>query len=220
MEWLLGKITANAEIFLKAPFAFALVLVFGWCAGYVVATWYFSGRLASQEGRMASSEQQIARYRVALGIDQASPGALVTLTNIELKAKTATTVAKLRTLMESFQRRDSRLPVPTQYQPQNGLPPQVALLRELGLEFQRSYRADAVNLDNELRRRLGPTALAQIVGVPPTFYTDGAALGLPGVLAGGPPEMQAGLIGVLVDGMSQMAALLPDDDIPRVPPSQ
>ncbi len=38
--------------------------------------------------------------------------------------------------------------------------------------FIRTLRADSFNVDNELRRRLGPRAVAAIVGIPPSIVSD------------------------------------------------
>ena len=77
-------------------------------------------------------------------------------------------------------------------------------------EFDRKLKADSNLVDNELRRRLGPQAVASIVGVPPSVFSasDKAAVSIIGMMPSG-MGMSAGFAGTLADSIEQMARLLP-----------
>ena len=59
---------------------------------------YYSSQIGSLREQIAAKDGQLNRYRVALGIDPASKGALVELSNQELALKAQATVTKLREL--------------------------------------------------------------------------------------------------------------------------
>jgi hypothetical protein len=202
MDWLLGQLRAESELMLKAPFAFAVFVVFGFFLGYVVATWYYSGRMADQDG-------QLARYRVALGLDNRSDGALITLTNEELRAKAMATVEALRAFNIALRNETESATRGAKDDKDRG-ERSMRVLKNKSDDFDRTLKADAVNIDTELRRRLGPKAVASIVGVPPSFFSasDGAPIGVTSLLPSG-SGMSAGFAGVLADGIEQMARVLP-----------
>jgi hypothetical protein len=85
---------------------------------------------------------------VALGIVPGSRGALVELTNQELRDKSLIVAGR-----QKFERRQ-------------------ALTRELNDEFDRTLRADTFNVDSEMRKRLGREAVSSIIGIPRAFYSD------------------------------------------------
>src|SRR5712692_3161685 len=91
-------------VFKSAPLAFSILVVVAGFIGYIVSSWYFGGVLATKSALVEQKDVQISRYRVALGIDKASGGALIELTNAEMKAKAATTSVKVRNLLQSLER--------------------------------------------------------------------------------------------------------------------
>jgi hypothetical protein len=200
-----------------APVVICVVVIVGGAVGYWVHAWYVSGQLVAKDEQIKSRDLQLGRYRVALGIDRASSGVLIELTNVEMKAKAASTSAKIRDLRISHERQGRQiqaLKTSGKLTEQAAAERTFALLREVSEEFDRGLRADAINVDNELRRRLGPKAVASIVGLPPSFFSasDGAPIGLLGLLPSG-TGMSAGFLGPLADGIDQMAALLPSDSV-------
>ena len=202
MDWLLNQLKTESDLIVKSPIAFTVFVLFGFILGYVVAAWYLNGRLSEQEG-------QLSRYRVALGIDSASSGVLVELSNEELRAKAMTTAGTLRSF-EIGLRNESESALNGAKDDKDKAERSFRVLRNKSDEFDRTLKADAVNVDTELRRRLGPKALGSIVGLPPTFYSasDGAPIGITSLLPSG-MGMSAGFAGVLADGIEQMARLLP-----------
>jgi hypothetical protein len=162
-------------------------------------------------------DNTIHRLKVALGIDKASDGALIELSNAELKARAASITAKIRALMAEMDDRMKAIDsahgsAPIDQKQINEA--KMSVDNDIGAEFERGLRADTINVDTELRRRLGPKALASVVGISPTLYTAGdhAAVGLMGVMtSAGPGWVAAGLMPVLATGIDQMAAQLPPD---------
>lgn len=198
-----------------APLSFLFLFIAGLALGYFLGAWYYLERLETLSTQLDSKDSQIGRYRVALGIDKTSGGALVELTNTELKAKAASTSAKVRALHQQLQRRDfaiAELKMSGKLNDKDAREQSDAIMRDVSEEFERTLRADTINVDNELRRRLGPRVLASIVGLPQTFYS--ASEGVPvGGLWLGPSGIgwSGAFLGVLADGIDQMAALLPTD---------
>jgi hypothetical protein len=206
----------NWAVLKSAPLPFIVLMISGAVTGYLVAAWYYSGQLESRAAVLEEKDHQLGRYRVALGIDKASEGALVELNNAEMRAKTATTSARLRELDASYRRRSKPMEAngaQTSEEKKIAFDRNLALMAEVSDEFQRKLRADAINVDTELRRRLGPKALGSIVGLPPTFYSasDGAPIGILGLVSSVTTGMDAAFIGVLANGIDQMAQLLPGD---------
>jgi hypothetical protein len=224
MENLAKFLDACAEAWdaaMKSPKAFATVAVALLLLGYGVAAWYYSKRLAEADAQLSTKnvmlqerDATIERYRVALGMTPASGGALIELSHAEMRAKAATTVAKLRSMSAEMERsglelqrlKNSGKVGEKQFQER-----QDALLREFSQRFEGELRADAINVDNELRRRLGPKGVASIVGLPKSLYSasDGAPIGIYGLFPSG-FGLSAGFLGPLADGIDQMSRLLPE----------
>lgn len=205
----------------SAPLAFIVLALIGIAVGYMASSWYFRSVLDGRAVLIEQKDAQLGRYRVALGIDKASQGALIELTNAEMRAKAATTSAKIRDMHQSLDRQSRQvqeLKNSGKLDEKAAAERSFAVLREVSQEFERSLRADAINVDNELRRRLGPKAVASIVGLPPSFFSasDGAPVGILGLLPSG-TGMSAGFLGVLADGIDQMAQLLPKDPTTSLP---
>jgi hypothetical protein len=192
----------------KAPLSFiGLALVF-FAAGIGVGLWHYSERLNEKDG-------QIGRYRVALGIDKASEGALIELSNIELQAKALNTVGKLRDMCSLYNKRTATVQADFNAgkTDQKGKDERVtAIDTEMSNEFVRNLRADSFNVDNELRRRLGPKAVAAIVGISPSLVdNEGNRIDLLTVVAGSESGFSVTFTCTLADGIEQMAKLLPLD---------
>jgi hypothetical protein len=199
---LLQILRDERDVIAGAPFLSSVLVGLGFVIGYAVAVWYFKGRLIEKEGLLA-------RYRVALGLDPRSRGVLIELTNEEMRAKAMTTAAGLRAF-EVGMRNELESAARGARNEQDKADRTRHILRDSSDEFDRKLKADAVNVDTELRRRLGPQALASIGGLPPTFYTtsEGAPVGIHSLIPSG-SGMSAGFAGVLADGIEQMACLLP-----------
>jgi hypothetical protein len=199
----------------SAPVTFILLVAIAVAVGYIASSWYFSGLLGNKAALIEQKDAQIGRYRVALGIDKPSEGALIELTNAEMKAKAATTSTKVRGMHQSLDRQTRQiqeLKNSGKLDEKSAAERSFAVIREVSQDFERTLRADAINVDNELRRRLGPKAVASIVGLPPSFFSasDGAPIGVLGLVPSG-TGMSAGFLGVLANGIDQMAELLPKD---------
>jgi hypothetical protein len=111
---------------------------------------------------------------VAIGVDAATPSALIQLTNKELQAKAETVVGRLRSLSERYVYNiaSQALPGLDDRAKHDRKEASERELRELDEQFRGTLRSDAFNVDFELRRRLGPTAVAGIIGVAPSIVAD------------------------------------------------
>ena len=200
---ILGELRRESELIMKAPIAFVVIMLFWSFVGYLVATWYYDGRMKEQEGT-------IARYRVALGLDKASQGKLIELSNSELKRMSENMAARLRAF-DIGTRNEHQEAERSSKNAKDESERHMLILRDRSDEFDRTLRTDSVLIDTELRRRLGPQALASIVGLPPTFYStsDKAPIGIQALISSG-TGMSAGFVGTLADGLDQMARLLPE----------
>jgi hypothetical protein len=92
---LIDHIQKEWAVLKAAPLSFVILAVLCLLAGVAVGSWHYSERLEEKDG-------QLSRYRVALGIDKASPGALIELNNEELRAKALATAANLHAICISF----------------------------------------------------------------------------------------------------------------------
>jgi hypothetical protein len=188
-----------------APISFAILLVLGLSTGIGIASWHYSER-------MELKESQISRYRVALGIDASSKGALIELNNWELQAKTANTVAKLRNLCRVFDKRGSAINAEAtsgKLSKKEQAERMQALMKEVSDEYHRDLRSDFLNVNNELLRRLDPKVSASVVRGPTISDADtGTLLGLPSVV---PSGMGLDMIFICdyADQIEQLAKLLP-----------
>lgn len=206
LEWVRGE----WSVLKSAPFSFVGSLL----VGLALASWYYHGQIVAVKEQLNTKDGQIGRYRVALGIDPASQGALIELNNRELQAKAFATVIRLRDMCSSLQKKSEAI----QVQLHRGMIDEKAryeridaMNKELSNDFMRNLRADAFNVDNELRRRLGPQAVAAIIGITPSVVADDGTrvdiltLVMRGVDA---PGFSVGFVCTLADGVEQMAKLL------------
>jgi len=185
-----------------APLVFVVLLILGTTTGWYIASVYYQGRIADKDGLLA-------RYRVALGIDRPSQGSLIELTNKEMRAKAMSTAAALREFTVSL-RNQTDSAVAGAKDDKDKAERSFRILKAMSDEFDRKLKADSNLVDNELRRRLGPEAVASIVGVPPSVFSasDKAAVSIIGMMPSG-MGMSAGFAGTLADSIEQMARLLP-----------
>jgi hypothetical protein len=170
---------------------------------------YINDQLTTKDG-------EIARYRVALGIDPASKGALIELNNQEMQAKAASTVVKMRDLCFLQEKKIAEIQsqINAKTLDEKGRLDRIqAVHRELSEQFVRTLRSDAFNVDNELRRRLGPQAVATIIGITPSIVSDdGTRIDILSLVLSGTSfsmGFDINFVCVLADGIERMAKLLP-----------
>jgi len=198
-------IKAEFAVLKAAPLSFMGLVVLSVSAGIGIGAWHYGERLDTQE-------TQIKRYRVALGIDHASEGALIELNNEELRAKALTVSANLQNLCSAYSRKVEEVQKDPKTDEKGKHERIMAIDKDLSYQFITNLRSDAFNVDNELRRRLGPTAVAAIVGITPSIVADdGTRVDLNTLLlsAGGLPGFNMTFTCPLAGGIEQMAKLLP-----------
>jgi hypothetical protein len=137
-----------------APVVFVVLTLLGISTGWYLASFYYQGRLAEKDGLLA-------RYRVALGIDKPSQGNLIELTNEEMRAKAMSTAAALREFTVSLRNQTNSAVVGAK-DDKDKAERSFRVLKEMSDEFDRKLKADSNLVDNELRRRLGPKAVASL----------------------------------------------------------
>jgi hypothetical protein len=155
---------------------FLVVAASTFALGAVASRVFYSQHVTTVDARLASKDDEIGRLRVALGIDPASRGALIALTNEEMKAKSISTARALRELC--FSLRDKGEAVKKEIEAKNldekSRGEQMwAFIQKASDQFDASFRSEVGNVDNELRRRLHPGAIASIVRNNPSLYTTG-----------------------------------------------
>ena len=196
-----------------APFSFIGLAVLCVLAGTALAGWHYSERISTLEAQSGTKDSEIARYRVALGIDRASKGALIELNNSELRSKALSTAATVHQLCVSFRNRNEQLAkdlATSKLSEKDGATRSFALQKEESDEFDSSVRSDASLVEIELRRRLSPEAKASIVGLPLAFKgSDGGYLTLLSILSG--TGIDAVFVCAIGNGIEEMAKLLPGD---------
>ena len=202
---ILGTIKGEARTIRAAPFSFFVFVIIGVSLGYGASTWYYSKQISDRDA-------QIGRYRVALGIDKGSASALVELSNSELAAKAISSASSVRTLCFAFQKREALLGSATagsKKQQDEWRKADNALMQGVSDEFDRDLKADFVNANNEVIRRLDPKSLGGVVRFP--IWRDaetGAPVGMPSLMSG---ELEAPFLCSYADQLEQMAKLLPPD---------
>jgi hypothetical protein len=152
-----------------APGSFATLTVLCLAIGFAGGMLYYSSEIGSLHEQINSRDGQINRYRVALGIDPASKGALVELSNQELGLKAKSTVASLRALGSEL---DAKLGViqkeeeAKKIDDNQAFDQRMTAMKDVSQDFNNNLASDANNIQIELRKRLDPNALAHIVRVP------------------------------------------------------
>ena len=189
---------------LGAPITFFGLVVVSIGSGILVGQWHFSERLEAKDG-------QIHRYRVALGIDEASKGALVELNNRELALKSQAIVAKLRDLTRAWDEKAKSIneqAASGKITNDQASKDKEQAMADVVQAFDQNLASDAPNVESELRKRLDPEALGQIVRVP-AFVAGDSRVTLLGLMRGS--SLSAFYIVGLANEMEQMAKLLPHD---------
>ena len=209
---LFDHVKSNWAVFMNAKLAFIVLAGLGIGVGFTTGMFYYSGQVGSLHEQIGAKDGQISRYRVALGIDPASKGALIELNNAELAARALSTVTKLRNLSAEFGRRSAGI---TQQKDSGKLTDEQAfeqqqtVMKQVSEDFDKKLASDAENIRNELRTRLSPDAIAHIVRVPALLSDDGKSIPITALFKGTPVD--SFFIGGLADEIEQMTKLLPPD---------
>lgn len=202
MQTLIEHIQKEWAVLKGAPISFVVLAVLCLLAGIGIGSWHYGERLEEQAG-------QISRYRIALGIDKGGPNALAELNNTELQAKALGIASKVRDMCFSFQKRSDQLGPPTadKKAAKERFDKGLALMNEVGQEFDHDLKSDFLNVNNELLRRLDRKAVASVIRGP--IFTDaetGTPIGMPSLMSG---QFEAPFLCTYADQMEQMAKLLP-----------
>ena len=218
MEKIFEYIKKEWDVLKNAPLSFIGLFVIALVAGSTISSLHFSERISAVEAKAAAKDGEISRYRVALGIDKASSGSLIELTNGELRAKALGTAETLHQFCVGFRDRDARLESEVSNS-KDKASRHFGLLKQESDEFDASgARADASLVEVELRRRLSPQAKASIFGLPLAFKgADGGYLTLLAITGMG-SGMDAAWICTVGNGIEEMAKLLPPDGGDKVRP--
>lgn len=195
----------------KAPFAFLLFLVIGGTIGYAASNFYYSKQIADKDG-------QLSRYRVALGIDPASKGALVELNNQELALRAQSIVAKMRQFDAVFEEKSKIIDEQVKLgklDKKQAFDQKTQAMKNVSHSFDENLASDAINMESELRRRMSQEAMTHIVRAPAFVFKDenGNVTGritLLGMIRGG--DDSATMIRVFADEIEAMAKLLPNSN--------
>jgi hypothetical protein len=203
----------------KAPFSFVGLAVVFLCLGFAGGMLYYKSQVESFHAQIEGRDGQISRYRVALGIDKASSGSLVELSNEELQAKAINSVSKLRDLSKALDRRVAdinSLVKANKITGKNGISQTQAAWVETTDEYHRSgLRSDVLNVNNELLKRIDPKVAATVIRVPSVMDAEtGASISVAGMI---PPQMgmEALWLSTLADQVEQLARLLPVTKLPQ-----
>jgi hypothetical protein len=154
---------------MKAPATFVMLSVLSLGLGYAGGLLYYSSQVNSLHEQLNAKDAQLGRYRVALGIDPASKGALVELNNQELALKAQSIVAALRQFNSELDQKCAAIDQRAnsgEIDKNKVMEAKRAAAKEIFQDFDRSLAADTYNVENELRKRLSPEAMGHIVRVP------------------------------------------------------
>lgn len=190
-----------------APVSFIGLVVISVSAGIGIGSWHYSERIETKDG-------EIHRYRVALGIDRASAGALVELNNQELALKSQYIVGQMRQLSSALDQKAQQIDQMVKdgkIDAQKATEDKMAAMKEVSQTFDSNLASDAYNVENELRSRLDSSALSHVVRVPAFIIgSDPRSRVTFSELTRG-SGFDAAMIGRLADEMEEMAKLLPPD---------
>ncbi|MGA1999059.1 MAG: hypothetical protein ABSG52_03620 [Terriglobales bacterium] len=189
----------------KAPLAFVGLAIVFFAAGIGLTRWYDSDKLNDKD-------DQLRRYRVALGIEHGSPNALVELTNPELRSKALIVSSRVQGLCTRLNKQAGEIKAQLdakKFDDKGAWERQQALSKQISDEFHNDLRSDALNVQNELLRRLDPKAAAAVVRFP--ILAD-AATGTPVSLQSlllSESGMDAVSLCGFAEELQQLAKLLP-----------
>lgn len=207
MNW--PDIKAEWTVVKKAPVSFVVMVIATVSLSWFVASKYYEGRLQTSQALIQLKDEEIKRYRTALGL-QEGQSSLISLTNEELRVKAKAIVAKLRTFRQRVSDRwgnvEKEMAREKDASRRRDLRQKAE--QENGKDFAECCRAEAMNIRAELRARLPKNV--------PASHTP---FGLLVSLAGGqqllltpmdilPAEQAYLLTDALANEIEQLAALL------------
>jgi hypothetical protein len=215
MNSFIERIVKQLGVLMQAPAIFigAALAVGGAVAGGM--QWGYGRIVDTKNATITSLKDENLRLRVALGIDKATPSALISLSNAELRAKAATVVARLNEISAEYRNETAAIQKLTNLTDAQRQARQEAMEKDVDQEFTQNLRSDAFNVDFELRRRLGPQGTAGIIGLPTLNGRDGSRMGMLQLTmtasSGSMPLFDLAYLPTLALGITQMAKLLPDN---------
>lgn len=211
LERLFAYIEREWAVLKTAPFAFVMLAVLCSALGFGGGMMYYTAQVGSLHEQIIAKEGQISRYRVALGVDPASRGALVELSNDELAAKAQSTVKKLRELSNELDVKlgDIKKQADSgKISAKEASASSQAAMQQVSQDFDSNLASDANNLYDELHKRLDASAIAHVVRMP-AFKTDGVSVPLIALIKNS--GFDSFMIRGYADEIEQMAKLLPPD---------
>jgi hypothetical protein len=212
LDRFIGFVEKEWGVLKTAPFTFVMLAVLCLGLGYGGGMLYYSSQIGSLREQLSAKDGQLGRYRVALGIDPASKGALVELNNQELALKAASIVSKIR---EVGSREAARLQG-IQKEVDSGKlnkdeasKQQFAVSDDVSKEFDRTIASEAYNVLDALYKRLDPVAIAHVIRVPGFIDSSGTRISITEIMRAS--GMDTLYFPTLADEIEQMAKLLPPD---------
>jgi hypothetical protein len=188
----IGTRTLTSGATMKKPVVFVIVAFVSFAVGVGVALFVDGFRIAARD-------KQIARDRIALGIDKASPSVLTELSNQELEAASAQVIAKLRKMCSSYESQQEQIvsmQLSGQLDDKTAAERANRLLSDTSYEFNSTIRSDTFFIDNEIRNRIGPNAVERAIAASPSARSVSGS------------QTSADSMCELADQMDQMAKLL------------
>jgi hypothetical protein len=181
------KLREEGQVIKSAPFSFVIFLAVGFTAAFLSSNWYYSKQIADRDSQLKTKDVEldekdatIKRYRVELGIVKADKQALLDLTNDELRAKARSLAGIIRGICFDYKDAMTRESKnwDSQKIPQARRRTLIAgISSQFAKRFEMDAKADYLNVDSQLRARLGPEGMGGIVMVPFPFSIS--ALPLP-----------------------------------------
>ncbi len=216
LERFVAFITKEWANLMAARTSFVMLTVLCLGLGFSGGMLYYSGQVGSLHEQLNAKDGLLGRYRVALGIDPASKGALVELSNQELALKTQSIVAKLREYTEMANSNNEAINkrvADGKIDKAEALKEEMADMQNVDRQFDSNLAADTYNVENELRSRLDPSALAHVVRAPAFIFGSDprSRVTFADMFRGTPLEVS--MLGVLANEMEEMAKLLPPDSV-------
>jgi hypothetical protein len=191
----------------EAPYSFVVLVVVAAGLGLGAEKLLVSEQVSSLHEQITAKDGQLSRYRIALGIDKASQGALVELSNQELKLKAKSTVASLRAFsMDAKKRQESiEKEIAAKKRPKKEADQDLLkAMQSVAGDYDSGLESDALNVDNELKKRLDRAAISHVIRVPFLKGADGSEA--TGIFRGTFADI------FFIDGLAdEMADLLPED---------
>src|SRR5271156_1278931 len=153
----------------KSPYSFVLLVVVAGGLGFSMARLYLNDQIAAVHEQISAKESQLGRYRVALGIDPASKGALVELNNQELALKAQSIVVQLRQFTSIVTAKCTAIDQRAksgEIKKEDVGTEKFAAMKEVSQAFVRTLASDTYNVEHELRNRMDASAMEHVIRVP------------------------------------------------------